>query len=196
MPYLLIIYSSRYGQTGKIAHRIGFESHALGAYVHAVEVGRPIPLPLEDYAGVIVGTSIYVGKSDSELINWVRKNKNQLRNVPTGLYSVSLNAADTRTEARTTDKRLIQDFINKTGWEPTISKSFAGALRYSQYNPLVRFIMKKISQSAGGPTDTTQDYELTDWSEVSFFLQNFLKIINERSIRQKHLQSEVRPELF
>ena len=196
MARLLIIYSSRYGQTCKIAHRLEHDANMIGIFADVIEIGQALPLPLEDYVGVIMGTPIYLGKSASTLINWVKKNKNQLQRIPTGLYSVSLNAADTRAEARIADKRLIQDFINKTSWTPTVSKSFAGALRYSAYNPIIRFIMKRISKSAGGPTDTTQDYELTNWDDVDSFLKTFLKELSVRSIKEKYFQSEPRPELF
>ena len=45
----------------------------------------------------------------------------------------------------------------------------AGALAYSHYNLLVRFIMKRIARSAGADTDTSHDYEYTDWADLDRF---------------------------
>ena len=51
------------------------------------------------------------------------------------------------------------------GLLPGLTHSWiAGALLYTRYNPLVRFVMRRISRANGGPTDTSRDYEFTDWS--------------------------------
>jgi len=44
-------------------------------------------------------------------------------------------------------------------------------LRYSRYDPITRWIMKKIAAKEGGPTDTSRDYELTDWEAVDHFAE-------------------------
>jgi hypothetical protein len=46
----------------------------------------------------------------------------------------------------------------------------AGALLYSKYNPLVRFVMKRIAKEAGAATDTSRDYEYTDWVGLDRFV--------------------------
>jgi menaquinone-dependent protoporphyrinogen IX oxidase len=47
--------------------------------------------------------------------------------------------------------------------------TFSGALRHSQYGFVTRLIMKSISGRRAGPTDTTRDYEFTDWDAVDTF---------------------------
>ena len=37
---------------------------------------------------------------------------------------------------------------------------------YSKYNFLVRFFMRRIAQKEGGDTDTSRDYEYTDWEAL------------------------------
>jgi len=44
--------------------------------------------------------------------------------------------------------------------------SFAGALLYRRYNPVIRLLMRFIVGAAGGETDTSRDYEYTDWKAV------------------------------
>ncbi len=196
MSRLLIIYSSRYGQTCKIANRLAQDAHAIGIFAEAVDISKALPLPLEDYTGVLIGTPIYMGRSDPSLVKWVRKNKTFLNSVTTGLYTVSLNAANLGLRAQTTNEMLIQDFTNKTGLVPAVSKSIAGALHYPAYNPIIRFLMRWISKSEGGPIDTKQEHELTNWNDVESLLQNFLKKMNEKIIRENQFNSEARPELF
>ena len=49
-------------------------------------------------------------------------------------------------------------------------KPVAGALLYSKYNPLVRFVMKRIAKEAGAAHDTSRDYEYTDWVGLDRFV--------------------------
>ena len=49
----------------------------------------------------------------------------------------------------------------------------AGALEYSKYNPLKRWIMKRIAAKAGGGTDTSRDYDYTDWDDLQQFAEAF-----------------------
>jgi len=71
-----------------------------------------------------------------------------------------------RERARADVRRSIETFVKETGWQPTRVEPVAGALLYTRYNWLIRFIMKRISQSAGGDTDTTRDFEYTDWAAL------------------------------
>ena len=64
---------------------------------------------------------------------------------------------------------MIDRFVKETGWRPARVFPVAGALAYTRYNVLVRFVMKRIARKAGAPTDTTRDHELTDWRDVDRF---------------------------
>jgi menaquinone-dependent protoporphyrinogen oxidase len=46
----------------------------------------------------------------------------------------------------------------------------AGALTYSKYNFFIKLIMKTMARRAGGPTDTSRDYEFTDWAALDRFV--------------------------
>jgi menaquinone-dependent protoporphyrinogen oxidase len=67
----------------------------------------------------------------------------------------------------------IDRFVKDTGWTPTVTKSVAGALMYTRYNWIKRFVMKRIAQKAGGDTDTSRDYEYTDWNDLRAFAGQF-----------------------
>ena len=65
---------------------------------------------------------------------------------------------------------MIDAFVRKTGWHPASTLPVAGALAYSRYNLLVRFVMKRIARSHGAPTDTSRDYEFTSWAALDRFV--------------------------
>jgi menaquinone-dependent protoporphyrinogen oxidase len=46
-------------------------------------------------------------------------------------------------------------------------------VKYSHYNFLKRWVMKRIVKKAGGDTDSTRDYEYTDWNDLEQFTDRF-----------------------
>ena len=55
----------------------------------------------------------------------------------------------------------------------------AGALLYTRYNFLVRFVMRQITKAEGGDTDTSRDYEYTDWDAVDRFAEAFARQLRQ-----------------
>jgi len=64
--------------------------------------------------------------------------------------------------------------VRKTGWHPARVELVAGALPYSKYNFLIRYVMRRIAAKEGGDTDTSHDYEYTDWEAVDRFARDAL----------------------
>jgi menaquinone-dependent protoporphyrinogen oxidase len=63
-------------------------------------------------------------------------------------------------------QRVVDSFLADTGWHPSKVHAAAGALMYSKYNFLIRFIMRAIARKEGANTDTSQDHEFTDWAAL------------------------------
>jgi menaquinone-dependent protoporphyrinogen oxidase len=117
------------------------------------------------------------------MIHFVKRHRAELEGVPAALLSVSLTQAnaqdptckpEVRLRAHKDVERMLEDFYASTGFRPKRVSAVAGALPYSRYNPLIRYIMKRISRRAGGPTDTSRDYELTDWAALDQFIAEFI----------------------
>ena len=64
---------------------------------------------------------------------------------------------------------IVATFVRKTGWQPDRTELVAGALTYSKYNFVIRFVMRRIAAAAGGDVDTSRDYEYTDWNALDRF---------------------------
>jgi len=58
---------------------------------------------------------------------------------------------------------------------------FAGALPYTRYHFFLRWVMKRIATMAGRDTDTSRDYEYTDWDEVARFAEEFADQVQPRA---------------
>jgi menaquinone-dependent protoporphyrinogen oxidase len=178
-----VFYATREGQTQRIAENVSaiLRVHGLGAQVRNVQL-LPATFNLNEYAAVILAASVHAGQHESEMVRFVKKHVVELDRLPTAFLSVTLSQAgaerkDTRAEEHTRCEadvnKMLDHFFDKTGWHPKHVKPVAGALLYTKYNFIVRLIMKRIAKKAGAETDTSRDYEYTDWASLNRFVAEF-----------------------
>lgn len=172
---VLIVYGTVEGQTRKIAEYVG---QIAGEAGHAVEIRDAASLAPDGPLGaadiVIIGGPVHQGRHPAALGHFVKAHAQALQARPTGFFSVSLASAIRDEEHAGEARKYVADFVAETGWTPGVTALVAGALRYSQYDFFKRFVMKLIAREQGGDTDTTRDYEYTDWSEVRRFVHDVL----------------------
>jgi menaquinone-dependent protoporphyrinogen oxidase len=70
-------------------------------------------------------------------------------------------------------EKMLKHFYEETGWHPKRVKPVAGALLYKKYSMLIRFVMRRIARRAEAETDTSRDYEYTDWAALDRFVNEF-----------------------
>ena len=173
MKSIAIIYATREGQTRKIAEHVGAALAARGFDAVVKNVRDDLAtIDLSAYCAVFLAASVHMGKHEREMVRFVKEHLAELANLPSVFLSVTMSEAgverpgqsqDTRERCKAGVRDVIDKFIEETGWHPKHVKAIAGALPYTKYNPLVRFVMKRIAKSEGGDTDTSRDYEYTDW---------------------------------
>lgn len=170
MATVLIVYTTRHGQTEKIARRV---AEVLGARGHVAELvdadrysGLPDPARIR---GVVLGAPIHAGGYPRSVVRFAREQKTLLERVPNAFFSVGLAVMSRTSDGRAQTLELVEKFVHESGWRPKRVELLAGALPYSKYNFLIRFIMRRIVQKEGGDTDTSRDYEYTDFSAVDRF---------------------------
>ena len=174
--HTFIIYSSQEGQTQKIAERIAGSLRDKGQQVTVFPVRQlPTDFTLDNYDAAILGGSIHVGKYPKQLKKFVSMHRDWLNRVPSAFFTVCLAIHSQQTTSQQEALNYGKDFLTQTGWQPTLSATFAGAVRYTRYNVITRFIMKQISKKEGGSTDTSRDHEYTDWAQVEEFAEKFMR---------------------
>ena len=175
MSKFLIVYGTKEDQTAKIAEHIGEVMRQNGYYADVRNAHQIcVEFPAEEYAGVLVGASIHMGRWSSAALRFVRRYKSHLDNVPSAFFSVSLTDASDTPKERSALDRHVEGFFDQSGWQPQIVGRFAGALAYTRYGFCTRFLMKRIAQSNGKSTDTSRDHEYTDWNQVTKFTKDFV----------------------
>jgi menaquinone-dependent protoporphyrinogen oxidase len=169
---LLIIYGTTEGQTRKIARFMETVLQDAGHKVTIADASDEPPVP-DDYDAILIGGSIHIHQYQSAVTHYIIRNVTALNKMPGAFFSVCLAVASDLKEEHQEAQRIADNFLERTGWKPLMTTQIAGALKYTQYDFFKRFIMKMIAKREGRTTDTSQDYEYTDWDEVKKFVSEF-----------------------
>jgi menaquinone-dependent protoporphyrinogen oxidase len=172
MSRILVIYGTTEGHTEQIATAIGNALTASGFDVHTIQAGTLDPRPA-DYDGIIVSASVHGGRYQKPVERWIRAHAAELHDKPSAFVSSCLGILQHDPKVDAELDAIIHRFIDPLGWRPAVIKPVAGALVYSKYNLLKRWVMKRIAAKAGGGTDTSRDYDYTDWDDLQAFAADF-----------------------
>ena len=178
---ILIAYATSYGQTAKIAGRMADLLMASGESVTLVNAANhPRDFRAGEFDGAIIGGSIIGGRHQRALVRFVRDHRGVLNTIPSVFFSVSGSAASPLESERAKARQFVDEFLDAAGWRPILTDTVGGAMAYTKYNPLMRWLIKRTAKAAGGPTDTSRDHEMTDWSQVERFVQAFIQALPTR----------------
>lgn len=153
---VLVTYVSKYGSTGGVADAIGKElcSKGMAADVVLMKNARN----LSSYQGVVIGSPIYMGKWMSEALDFVKENKDSLRQVPVAYFLVCLTLAKPTKENRAEVLSYMDPILHAVPEiKPVGIGTFAGALDYNNLS----WIFKKIMKSKGSP-----EGDFRDWNAI------------------------------
>ncbi|WP_423184566.1 flavodoxin domain-containing protein [Arthrobacter sp. NyZ413] len=171
MKRIFITYGTSEGQTAKIADVIADVLRHLGHEVTVREVAETGNRMPAGYDGAVIGAPVHLGKHDKHVIDFVNGNLDILRGLASAFFSVSLAAHGDPADAQ----RYLEQFEDETGWRPNRVGVFAGALPYTHYGIIKRYVMKAIAGSKPGDLgrDISRDYVYTEWDDVRKFAEDF-----------------------
>lgn len=172
MASILVVYGTTFGHTSKVAAEVAKTLEASGASCDVIPAANATRSPA-DYDGVVVAASVHAGKYQRAVTEWVRAHRAVLEARPTAFVSVCLGVLQKDPKVERDLKEILDRFFTETGWRPQVTTMVAGALAYTKYNWFIRWTMKRIAGKAGGDTDTSRDYEYTDWPALSAFTVEF-----------------------
>ena len=172
MTRILVLFGTTNGQTEKIARALEHRFRAGGHEADAVNAASADPDP-QPYDAVVVAASVHAGGYQPEVARWVSKHAPVLNEKLTAFVSVCLGVLQNEEKVRRDLRAIVDAFLRKTVWRPITIFPVAGALKYTQYNFMLRWFMKRIAAKAGGATDTSRDHEYTDWQAVDRFADAF-----------------------
>jgi len=173
---ILILYGTTDGQTAKVASAMAETLRRLHLDVDVVNAAASAgDVRAEEYGAVIVAASVQAGKYQRTVTRWVRENAAALNGRPSAFISVCLAALQHKPEVVRDIEARLQAWFAGSGWHPEMYRAIAGALPYTRYPWWKRYMMRRIVAKANGDTDTTRDYEYTDWADLAAFVSAFAR---------------------
>ena len=181
IPKILVAYASTHGQTQSIASRIQQSLERRGIQVTLANLKEGPAPALDQFDGVVIGASVIARGHQPAVADFIRERRDALNAMPTAFFSVSASAGSSLEKGRAAARRVRDTFLVETGFRPALTECVAGAIKYTRYNIVLRWYMKKASRMNGGSTDTSRDHEYTDWHQVEAFAHKFAMLILKRA---------------
>lgn len=183
MSRILIVYGSTYGQTARISQRIAQVLAQAGHRVITLNGKQLSPeLSLAEYDGFVIAASVLFGRHQRYMEAFVSRHVDRLNAAPSAFVSVSGAAMGSAPQGAKLAQRYADKFLRQAGWRPRAIRLVDGALAYTKYGLLVRWMMKMISRRTGRPTDTSRDYDFTDWDDVEEFARELAETLAPRDL--------------
>jgi menaquinone-dependent protoporphyrinogen oxidase len=183
MSRMLIVYGSAYGQTARISQRIAQVLAQAGHQVITLDGKQLSPeLSLAEYDGFVIAASVLFGRHQRYMKAFVSRHVDRLNAAPSAFVSVSGAAIGSAPEGMKQAQAYADMFLRQAGWRPRAIRLVNGALAYTKYGLLVRWMMKMISRRTGRPTDTSRDYDFTDWNDVDEFAHELAETLAPREL--------------
>lgn len=173
---ILILFATIEGHTRKIVEHISASLQKAGHDVRMINATSERSVPgADEFDASIVAAPVHVGSFPAPVRRLVKTNADTLMARPGAFVSVSLAAASSEEAEVAEISDYVEAFGNETGWWPVSVHHAAGALKYTEYDFFRRWMLKRIAGKEGGPTDTSKDYEFTDWDALDQFVTEFVE---------------------
>lgn len=184
MPRLVIVYGTTDGQTAKIAHFIA-DVAARRGYLSDVWDAHDIPhdVTLDGYDAALLGASLHPDGFQTCVRDFAVRHHTALAAMPSAFFAVGLTPAFPSPEQQAAFDARLARFFDASGWHPARVARLAGALAYRRYGFVKRQMMRTIAKRIGAPTDTSRDYEFTDWKAVTRFAEDVVALSTALSAR-------------
>jgi len=124
------------------------------------------------FAFVVVAASVHFGDHSDVARSFVAEHLETLETTPSAFISVSGAAAEPDGEGHSTAVECRDTFLSEVAWSPDRRLCVGGSIRYPEYGLLKRLLMRYKMGQDGKPTDTSREYERTDWAALNEFSES------------------------
>ena len=173
MSKILIVYSSKGGQTLKICQTLQGVFKTASCQVTLTSLDMAVPIDFSNFDKIVIGASIHYGHHDAGIFALVKQHHSILNRKPSAFFSVNIVARKPGKDQPETNPYL-QKFLKKIPWKPKLLAVFAGKLDYPSYSKFDRFMIRFIMWLTKGPTNPDAVIEFTDWHRVEDFAQEII----------------------
>jgi menaquinone-dependent protoporphyrinogen oxidase len=181
-PKVLIAYGSRFGSTEEISSEISKILKEKGietSMINLREVKSKDWLTLEKFDGIIVGSGIRIARWTKQAKQFLKNNRDELRNKKLGLFVSCADASVPETIGKARQEYL-ETTMEELGITAGIYDAFGGVLDFTKSSKM-SFVEKKLlmavaKQRAGDNISTINGKErndFRDWEQIRSFAEKY-----------------------
>lgn len=153
MSRILITYASRYGATQSVAKAIGERLSYLGFAADVLPVEeRPDPAA---YDGIVLGSSIRMGRWLTPALKFAEANASVLRQKPTAIFTVHMLNADESESSQAARAEYVAPL--HALFTPQAEAFFTGEIDLNRLGMMDRFIARMVK---------AQNQDQRDWEAI------------------------------
>ena len=154
----LVTYATKLGSTTEIARVIGKTISQKGIMVDVTPIQNVTTI--SNYAKIIIGSAVRMGSWLPEAMNFVKKQQNHLKNIPTAIFTVHiLNQGD---DPESEKERLAYTIPIREIVAPKTEAFFPGKIDSAELSFLERLLFKAVKSPSG---DFRNWEEIQDWAK-------------------------------
>lgn len=177
---VLVTYCTRYGSTAEVAEEIAkvFVENGLTATVVNLRENKT-DLLIDDYDGVVVGSSIKAGQWTKEAKNFLKEHKEKLASKPLALFVCCGDAVEEKLKDKAQSEYL-EAILAEVGLESQHYEAFPGVFDFSNETnmgwmdrKILAAVMKRRSENASS-IDTRSRNDFRDWDAIREFAKRFI----------------------
>lgn len=144
----LIAYGTKYGCAEKCVIELSKE---IKGKVDTVNLKENPKIDLTKYERVIIGGSVYIGRIQKEVTNFINSNLNELLSKEIGLFICGMQEGDA------IDKEIADNFPSELLIKAKSVKHFGGEFIFKKMNFMEKAIVKKVSKITSDKSDIKHD---------------------------------------
>lgn len=167
-------YATTDGHTRRIARHVADRIADGGHGVELMRLSEAEDIDLDRFDRVVLAASVHLGHYQRILSDFTAERAGFLKARPSLFLSVSLAAAGHEAEDWKGLGRILEEFVEATGWRPGQVEQVAGAYRPSEYDVFRRFVMRRIVAARDPTADPDADRDYTDWAALDAALDRWL----------------------
>jgi len=185
MKKVLLVYGTRYGSTEEISNKIKevLQKNDIDVDLINLEDRKLKNLPsLEEFDGIMIGSSIKIGKMTKNVRKFLKKYADKLKN-KTNLIGVfvSCGSAGDPAERPKARKEYIESVLEKYGIDADMYEAFGGVLDLTEDSNL-GFVSKKMMAAAAKDDESLtagEKNDTRDWEFISSYAKSFCDSLNK-----------------
>jgi len=144
----LIVYATKYGCAQKCAIELSKE---LKDNVELINLKEKSNVDFSKYDRIIIGGSVYIGRIQKEVTDFISNNPDELLKKEIGLFICGMQEGDM------IEKEISENFPAELISKAKSVKHFGGEFNFNKMNFMEKVIVKKISKVTSDKSDIKHD---------------------------------------